>query len=459
MKAKPIVSNYVKERKILVKKSILLISHSQKVTDGIKEMIEQMQKSEEVPIFSLGGINGEIGSDPMKIVEAVNESSDAASYFVFADIGSAVLNSELAKDMLEEEQQQRYHLVDAPLVEGAFAAAMPERKDGNKLKKIMNDPSNIVEEMLEGLVKSYPELVHRVESSRVVAKNQKAEQVGLVSGGGSGHEPSHAGFVGEGMLSAAVLGDVFTSPTPDQIQTAIKEADSGKGVLLIVKNYTGDALNFDMAKELAAMDDIEVESVIVDDDIAVENSTYTAGKRGVAGTVLVHKIVGDAARNGASLAELKELGEKVVQATKTIGLALRAATVPEVGKPGFELGEDEIEYGVGIHGEPGYRREKMQPSKVLAKELVTKILDDYSNLPKEAGVLVNGMGGTPLMEQFVFMNDVLALLEERGVNVVFRKVGNFMTSLDMQGLSLTLIDLTETQWKDSLESNVQTISW
>ncbi|HBM6102101.1 TPA: dihydroxyacetone kinase subunit DhaK, partial [Enterococcus faecium] len=160
-----------------------------------------------------------------------------------------------------------------------------------------------------------------------------------------------------------------------------------------------------------------------------------------------------------SLAELKELGEKVVQATKTIGLALRAATVPEVGKPGFELGEDEIEYGVGIHGEPGYRREKMQPSKVLAKELVTKILDDYSNLPKEAGVLVNGMGGTPLMEQFVFMNDVLALLEERGVNVVFRKVGNFMTSLDMQGLSLTLIDLTETQWKDSLESNVQTISW
>lgn len=336
---------------------------------------------------------------------------------------------------------------------------MPERKDGNKLKKIMNDPSNIVEEMLEGLVKSYPELVHRVESSRVVAKNQKAEQVGLVSGGGSGHEPSHAGFVGEGMLSAAVLGDVFTSPTPDQIQTAIKEADSGKGVLLIVKNYTGDALNFDMAKELAAMDDIEVESVIVDDDIAVENSTYTAGKRGVAVTVLVHKIVGDAARNGASLAELKELGEKVVQATKTIGLALRAATVPEVGKPGFELGEDEIEYGVGIHGEPGYRREKMQPSKVLAKELVTKILDDYSNLPKEAGVLVNGMGGTPLMEQFVFMNDVLALLEERGVNVVFRKVGNFMTSLDMQGLSLTLIDLTETQWKDSLESNVQTISW
>ncbi len=263
----------------------------------------------------------------------------------------------------------------------------PERKGGHKLKKIMNEPGNIVEEMLEGLVKSYPELIHRVDDSRVVAKNQQAEQVGLVSGGGSGHEPAHAGFVGDGMLSAAVLGDVFTSPTPDQVQLAIKEADRGKGVLLIIKNYTGDVLNFDMAKEMAAMEDIEVESVLVDDDIAVEDSTYTAGKRGVAGTVLVHKILGDAARSGASLTELKELGEKVVQATKTIGVALRAATVPEVGKPGFELGEDEIEYGVGIHGEPGYRRESLQSSRVLAQELVTKLLDAYSEVPKEVGVL------------------------------------------------------------------------
>lgn len=323
----------------------------------------------------------------------------------------------------------------------------------------MNEPGNIVEEMLEGIVKSYPELVHRVADSRVIAKNQLNKQVGLVSGGGSGHEPAHAGFVGDGMLSAAVLGDVFTSPTPDQIQTAIKEADQGQGVLLIIKNYTGDILNFEMAKELAAMDEIDVEEVVVDDDIAVENSTYTAGKRGVAGTILVHKILGDAAKNGASLTQLKELGERVVAATKTIGVALRAATVPEVGKPGFDLNEDEIEYGVGIHGEPGYRREKLQPSKLLAKELVTKILSEYTEKPKEVGVLVNGMGGTPLMEQFVFMNDVLTLLNEEQVDVTFHKVGDLMTSLDMQGLSLTMVDLTETTWKEALTSHVETIAW
>lgn len=281
----------------------------------------------------------------------------------------------------------------------------------------------------------------------------------MVSGGGSGHEPAHAGFVGAGMLSAAVLGDVFTSPTPDQIQIAIKEADQGKGVLLIIKNYTGDVLNFDMAKEMAAMEGIEVESVVVDDDIAVENSTYTAGKRGVAGTVLVHKILGDAARKGASLQELKELGDRLVPAIKTIGVALRAATVPEVGKPGFELAEDEIEYGVGIHGEPGYRREKLQPAKVLAEELVTKILADYPEKPKEVGVLVNGMGGTPLMELFVFMNDVQSLLDQEAVKVTFHKVGDFMTSLDMQGLSLTMIDLTTKKWQEALESEVHTISW
>ncbi|EOS7908034.1 dihydroxyacetone kinase subunit DhaK [Enterococcus hirae] len=327
------------------------------------------------------------------------------------------------------------------------------------MKKIMNNPSTIVEEMLSGLVISYPEMIHQVADSRVVAKNGQVEQVGLVSGGGSGHEPAHAGFVGAGMLSAAVLGDVFTSPTPDQIQIAIKEADQGKGVLLIIKNYTGDVLNFDMAKEMAAMEGIEVESVVVDDDIAVENSTYTAGKRGVAGTVLVHKILGDAARKGASLQELKELGDRLVPAIKTIGVALRAATVPEVGKPGFELAEDEIEYGVGIHGEPGYRREKLQPAKVLAEELVTKILADYPEKPKEVGVLVNGMGGTPLMELFVFMNDVQSLLDQEAVKVTFHKVGDFMTSLDMQGLSLTMIDLTTKKWQEALESEVHTISW
>ncbi|GFK23497.1 dihydroxyacetone kinase [Tetragenococcus halophilus] len=255
------------------------------------------------------------------------------------------------------------------------------------------------------------------------------------------------------------LTDVFTSPTPDQIQIAMKEADQGEGVLLLVKNYTGDNLNFEMAQEMAEMDDIQSEIVVIDDDIAVEDSEFTAGKRGVAGTVLVHKILGDAARAGASLEELKKRGDEVVKKIKTIGLALHAATVPEVGKPGFELAEDEIEYGVGIHGEAGYRREKIQPSKGLAKELTTKILADYEKQPQKVGVLVNGMGGTPLMEQFIFMNDVLNLLKEQNIEVTFHKVGNYMTSLDMEGVSLTLIDLEDETIKDALESEVTTISW
>ena len=327
------------------------------------------------------------------------------------------------------------------------------------MKKIINEPQNIIEEMLNGIVKSYAALVHRVSDSRVIAKNDKTNQVGLVSGGGSGHEPAHAGFVGKGMLSAAVLGDVFTSPTPDQIEIAINDANQGQGVLLIVKNYTGDILNFEMAKDLAEMNDIPVEMVVVDDDIAVEDSTYTAGKRGVAGTVLVHKILGDAAKNGATLTELKELGDRVVAATKTIGVALKAATVPEVGKPGFTLAEDEIEFGVGIHGEPGYRREKLQPSKALAQELVGKLIAAYGQKPKEIGVLVNGMGGTPMMEQFVFINDVLKLLLEENIHVSFHKVGNYMTSIDMQGLSLTFIDLSDSNWQQALDAEVDTISW
>ena len=312
------------------------------------------------------------------------------------------------------------------------------------MKKIINEPGKIVEEMLQGIVKSYENLVHQVEDSRVIARNDSNKQVGLVSGGGSGHEPAHAGFVGDGMLNAAVLGDVFTSPTPDQILTGIQAADQGAGVLLIVKNYTGDILNFEMAKDMADMEDIHVEMVVVDDDIAVEDSTYTAGKRGVAGTVLVHKILGHHARQGASLEELVSLGEKIVSATKTIGVALP---------------DDEIEFGVGIHGEPGYRREKIQPSKELAKELVEKTLSSYEQQPQTVGVLVNGMGGTPLMEQIVFMNDVLTLLEDKGVQVTFHKVGNYMTSIDMQGLSLTMIDLATKDWQTALESNVTTISW
>lgn len=227
------------------------------------------------------------------------------------------------------------------------------------MKKIMNQPENIVNEMLEGLVTIHDDLVYRVPNTNVIARLAKTpNKVGLVSGGGSGHEPAHAGFVGDGMLSAAACGAVFTSPSPDQVLEAIKVADNGAGVLMIIKNYSGDIMNFDMAKELAELEDIKVDFIVVDDDIAVEDSTYTSGRRGVAGTVYVHKILGAAARSGLSLEEIKKIADDLVPNIKTLGLAIKAATVPEVGKPGFDLGDDEIEFGIGIHGEPGYRREK-----------------------------------------------------------------------------------------------------
>lgn len=330
------------------------------------------------------------------------------------------------------------------------------------MKKIINSPDQIVDEMLNGLVFAYDSLVERIPDTMVVhRKAKKKGKVGLVSGGGSGHEPSHAGFVGKGMLSAAVAGQVFTSPTPDQVFEGIKASDEGAGVFLIIKNYTGDVMNFEMAQDLADLEDIKVETIIVDDDIAVEDSTYTAGKRGVAGTVLVHKILGAAAEEGKPLKEIKELADRLVPNIKTIGVALSPATNPEVGSPGFEIEEDEIEYGVGIHGEPGYRREKLKPSKELATELIEQLKKAFNwSKGDEYAVLVNGMGATPLMEQFVFMNDVKKLLvDQEGLNLSFRKVGDYMTSIDMEGLSLTLVKLEDSQWLEYLNMPVETISW
>lgn len=330
------------------------------------------------------------------------------------------------------------------------------------MKKIINRPEDVVDEMLNGLTFAYDSLVERIPETMVLhRKTEKRGKVGLVSGGGSGHEPAHAGFVGKGMLSAAVAGQVFTSPTPDQVLEGIKVSDEGEGVLLIIKNYTGDIMNFEMAQELAEMEDIKVEHIVVDDDIAVEDSSYTAGKRGVAGTVLVHKILGAAAEEGNSLKEIKELADRLVPNIKTIGVALNPATSPEVGTPGFDIGEDEIEYGVGIHGEPGYRREKLQPSKTLALELVEQLKKDFEWASgDEYAVLVNGMGATPLMEQFIFMNDVKELLvDEEGLNLSFKKVGDYMTSIDMEGLSLTLLKLEDTKWLEYLNASVDTISW
>ncbi|MGT2928801.1 dihydroxyacetone kinase subunit DhaK [Streptococcus dentasini] len=329
------------------------------------------------------------------------------------------------------------------------------------MKKIMNDPRAVVTEMLDGMVFAYGELLHRVDGLEIIARNApKTGKVALISGGGSGHEPSHAGFVGEGMLSAAVCGPVFTSPTPDQVLAAIKEADEGAGVFMVIKNYSGDVMNFEMAQELAEMEGISVASVVVDDDIAVEDSLYTQGRRGVAGTVLVHKILGHAARSGKSLEEIKELADRLVPNIHTVGLALSGATVPEVGKPGFELADDEIEYGIGIHGEPGYQREKMKPSAELAKELVTKLVDSFQPKAGEKyAVLVNGMGATPLMELYIFANDLAKLLEEAKIQVAYKKLGNVMTSIDMAGLSLTLVRLEDETWLEALEAPVRTIAW
>ncbi len=329
------------------------------------------------------------------------------------------------------------------------------------MKKIINKPENVVTEMLDGLAYVHNDLVHRVEGFDIIVRNEKVSgQVGIISGGGSGHEPAHAGFVGDGMLSAAIAGAVFTSPTPDQILEAIKEADQGAGVFMVVKNYSGDIMNFEMAQELAEMESIEVASVVVDDDIAVENSLYTQGRRGVAGTIFVHKILGHAAREGKSLAEIKDLADKIVPNIHTIGLALSGATVPEVGKPGFVLAEDEIEYGIGIHGEPGYRKESMQASRQLAEELTGKLLGaSEAKSGERYALLINGMGATPLMEQYIFANDVASILGDAGLDVAYKKLGNYMTSIDMSGLSLTLMKIEDEAWLEALESPVKTIAW
>lgn len=330
------------------------------------------------------------------------------------------------------------------------------------MKKIINNVEDIVPEMISGLVRTNADLVKQIDGTTAVVRNdpkfKENKQVGIVSGGGSGHEPLHAGYVGDGMLSAAVAGEVFTSPTPDQIYEAITAVDQGQGVLLIVKNYSGDVMNFDMAKEMAEADDIEIKTIVVDDDISVKNSEFTQGKRGVAGTALVEKIVGAAARSGMNLADLAALGQKVIDNTKTIGIALHAATVPAVGHPGFELGDDEIEYGIGIHNERGYAVEKIRPAKELANELIEKILKEFSDQSGDFAILVNGMGGTPLMEQYIFANDVLNELADKKIKVSFSKVGNLVTSSDMQGISLTIMK-ADADWIKYLKEPVTTIAW
>ncbi|MGH2116329.1 dihydroxyacetone kinase subunit DhaK [Aerococcus urinaeequi] len=329
------------------------------------------------------------------------------------------------------------------------------------MKKIINQPGDIVSQMVKGLASAHADILAQVPDTQVLYRTAETPNiVGIVSGGGSGHEPSHAGFVGKGMLSAAVSGEVFTSPTPDQILEGIKVADNGAGVFLVIKNYTGDVMNFEIAQEFAEAEGIETAAIIVDDDIAMEDSTYTAGRRGIAGTVFMHKIIGYYADQGKSLNDLKAIAEKVNDSLKSIGLALTAATVPEVGKPGFDIADDEFEYGIGIHGEPGYRREKIKSAKEMAAELIGRLKEEFNwTTGDRFAVLVNGMGGTPLMELYLFWNDIQGQLGDEGLEVDFVKVGDLMTSLEMQGASLTLLKLEDPDWVSALQAPVNTAAW
>ncbi|CAM05421.1 dihydroxyacetone kinase DhaK subunit [Saccharopolyspora erythraea NRRL 2338] len=314
------------------------------------------------------------------------------------------------------------------------------------MKKIINEPADVVAESLRGMAAAHPELLRvRTDPAVVVRADAPVRgRVAVISGGGSGHEPLHAGFVGPGMLAAAVPGAVFTSPTPDGVQAAISETDGGAGALLVVKNYTGDVLNFETAAELAEAEGTEVRTVLVDDDVAVKDSTHTAGRRGVGGTVLVEKIVGAAAERGAGLDECEELGRRVVSRVRSMGMALTAPTVPHAGEPSFSLGPDEMEIGIGIHGEPGRERLPLEKADAVVSRLLDAVMDD---LPYADGddvlLFTNSMGATPLIELYLAHGIAERLLAERGIRVRRRLVGPYTTSLEMQGMSLTLLKLDD----------------
>lgn len=310
------------------------------------------------------------------------------------------------------------------------------------MKKLINDPANVIADALHGFALAHPEL--RVDhENRIVVRGDAPVQgkVGLVSGGGSGHEPLHAGFVGMGMLDAACAGEVFTSPVPDQMVAATKAVDGGAGVLHIVKNYTGDVMNFELAAEMVeAESGTEVASVVIDDDVAVQDSLYTAGRRGVGATVLVEKIAGAAAEEGRSLGEVADVARKVNAYARSMGLALTSCTVPAAGKPTFDLPDDQMEVGIGIHGEPGRRRVPVAPANEIAEMLVSPILSDLDFTGRDGVIaFVNGMGATPLIELYVMYNEVSQLLAKAGIPVARSLVGPYITSLDMAGCSVTLL--------------------
>ncbi len=308
------------------------------------------------------------------------------------------------------------------------------------MDKLMQDANRFVSDIVEGLVLAHPNQYEKVEGLNVVKRKGGAiaGKVGLVSGGGSGHEPAHAGYIGDGMLDAAVCGEVFTSPTPDMVLEGIKAADGGAGVLLVVKNYSGDVMNFDMAKDLAELEGIQVDTVVVNDDISIKNEE---DRRGVAGTVFVHKIAGAAAASGKSLDEVKQVADKVISRVRSMGMALSPCYMPESGKPGFELSDDEMWIGIGIHGEKGVERKAVAPVKDIAAQLVEHLTAEVTD--KRVAVMVNGMGGTPVSELYLTYKYVSELLEQKGYEIVRPYVGNYMTALEMHGFSITLLPVDE----------------
>ena len=324
------------------------------------------------------------------------------------------------------------------------------------MKKLINSVETVEDEMIQGLVKAYPQYLKKIDGHNVVVRAKKKEgKVALISGGGSGHEPAHGGYVGEGMLDAAVAGAVFTSPTPDQVYEGIKAIATDAGVLMVIKNYTGDVMNFEMAGEMAEADGIKVKQVVVNDDVAVKDSLYTVGRRGVAGTVFVHKIAGAKAETGASLDEVQAVAQKVIDNVRTMGAAIRPCTVPAAGKPGFELAEDEMEIGIGIHGEPGTYRDKIKTADEITTLLMDKILADIDYTGSEVAVMVNGSGATPLMELFIINNKVADILAEKGIKVYKTLVGEYMTSIEMEGFSISVLRLDD-ELKTLLDAKADT---
>jgi dihydroxyacetone kinase-like protein len=314
------------------------------------------------------------------------------------------------------------------------------------MKKLINDPANVVREELQGIELAHPELVKVFYDPYYIVRADapKSGKVGLLSGGGSGHEPMHGGFVGMGMLDAACPGEVFTSPTPDQMEAATKAVNGDAGVVHIVKNYTGDVMNFEMAADLCRSEGIEVESVLVDDDVAVQDSLYTAGRRGVGTTVLLEKIAGAAAEEGRALKEVADIAREVNANGRSMGMALTSCTVPAAGKPTFELGEDEMEIGIGIHGEPGRERMKLKSAAEIVEMMTTTIVEDLPfNQGDEVLAFVNGMGGTPLIELYVVFNELSKFLKGRGVTISRNLIGSYITSLEMAGCSITLLKLND----------------